>query len=766
MGQERLTELLRNFFVEGRTRAGLSQSDVAARSDVFGLGPVLDQRAVSRLEQQPLNVDAIKVAGYLSAIGVPLERYYGFLEKVSQPNGGNMLAIGNSDSIRAHISEALDKVSVAETSLRNCGCPYLNGLDLFERLDGAKAALRNLNRKPIIGFFGHFDAGKSTIINTVLGQNILTTQYAPATCIVNLVMHRDDRPKTLQGQVSLFRRGFSPHMINDEALVSDYLIEDGDFNILERLGVHNYDESIPNDAYIAIVFAESEILRHIWLLDTPGDLNNSDEGNNDSQKALGGAELADGIVFVSGHTGFFKGDDLGFAADILRNHPPLSPNAPTTHLLFIQSHCHSAVNPDDVERVRHITFKRIKRQVEELIFKHWKADGALQDSPTPEQMADRIQPFWRENDLYRIKTLERIQELALFLTKNQNERTLQNISIVLAKTKEKFHEAMVRLEGRKQDSIHRLQEVQQQDARFRKEAEQLISEFSRLIDKCEQYRQDDKDTMKNYYDAKTSVEALVDIIDDVYDDKKEAQAGVGNYIGQLFSAKLESTLKCSGNSISDKVDNLLVRWQQAIPSALIGKSNINGSCINPGEFNGFDSRAAFVSGLAGLGSLGAMALYVSTIASNLGAYILVAKVAGILVSLGLVGSVTTVTSFVAAIGGPITIGIALAALIGLAVYSLFGGSWQKVLAKKVSTAIRKSNAWEDMESSVNKFWDSTKVAIAAGVKELRTQTEVHINELMDDAKTEYNVESLDSCIEFLHTIGSSLAKDCSSKTVG
>lgn len=54
--------------------------------------------------------------------------------------------------------------------------------------------------------------------------------------------------------------------------------------------------------------------------------------------------------------------------------------------------------------------------------------------------------------------------------------------------------------------------------------------------------------------------------------------------------------------------------------------------------------------MTGLASLGAMAVLVSTIGSNLGVYILVGHVAGWLTTLGITSSVTTLTSFVAAIG--------------------------------------------------------------------------------------------------------------------
>jgi hypothetical protein len=159
--------------------------------------------------------------------------------------------------------------------------------------------------------------------------------------------------------------------------------------------------------------------------------------------------------------------------------------------------------------------------------------------------------------------------------------------------------------------------------------------------------------------------------------------------------------------------------------------------------------AAFIGGFAALSSLGAMAIFVSTIASNLGAYILVGKAAGVLVSLGLVGSVTTVTSFVAAIGGPITIGLALASILGYLVFRLFSDSWQEALAKKVVKAINNEDAWEDIEATAITFWESTTQAIENGLDALKNDTEEHLAKLFEEAKENFDTTDLEIQIRML-----------------
>ena len=756
MDRTRLEYLVRQYLVSRREAARLSQGDVAARSDVFGLGPVLDQRTVSRIEQQPLAADNIKLAGYLSAVGDSLQNFSQYLENLTTK--GAPMAFHHDSELACAIRNAVEKVEAGEEILKSPACPYLATLGLDEPLLAAKDYLKNLDRKPIIGFFGHYDAGKSTLINTVIGQNVLPAKYAPATCVVNLLVHKNDQPESITGPVALFRKGFKPHMLYSPELVAQFLMEDGDFSILDRLGVHNYDGT-KNDAYIAVIFAEIDILQHLWLLDTPGDLNNdSEDGVTDAEKALGGAELADGVVFLSSHTGFFGSPDIGFCANILRNRPPVSKDNPMGHILFIQSHCHSAVTDEDIRRVQDVTFIRIAKQFEELVFRPWREDGFIDVSPDKSDMSERVQAFWRERDNLRNQTLSRIQALGEFLSENHADITALNIKKTMKQVQVTLEQAVVSLEAKKASTLDRMREVQQQDARFREESKKLLKDFDSLITACDTYKGDDMDSMKAYYDSKSSPSGLEALIRENYSSKKDAQNGLGNYFGQIVSAKLESTLKRSGGQIAERVDIILERWQRALPNLGPISSQGHTPGVDGFDVSGFNSKVAFISGLAGLGSLGAMALYVSTIASNLGAYILVAKFAGLLVSLGLVGSVATVTSFVAAIGGPITIGIAIASAIALAIFSMFSGPWQETLAKKASKAIQKKGIWFEMEKNIETFWDSTKIAITKGLESLQAQTEEHIEQMKADAKVEYDVDALGKCIVVVETAKASLTK--------
>ena len=192
----------------------------------------------------------------------------------------------------------------------------------------------------MIGFFGHFDVGKSTLVNTVINQNVLPARYTPATCLINLVAHVEDRPSSISGTVAVFRKDFNSYMLHDSDHVAQHLIEEGNISLLNRLGVHNYDENTVNEAYVAMVFSTADILRHVWLLDTPGDLNSTDD--SDTKKAFGSVELADGIVFVFQSCGFFQGKRSGNRG---KRYPPASSGPNRTKLPTTCFSCSPTVIP-------------------------------------------------------------------------------------------------------------------------------------------------------------------------------------------------------------------------------------------------------------------------------------------------------------------------------------------------------------------------------------------------------------------------------------
>jgi hypothetical protein len=748
MNKTELSKHMRSFLIGLRENAALSQGDVSKRSGMSEGKLILDQKTVSRIENSPLDGDVYKIAAYMSAIGNNLDVYSKEMQSAIQKNRGKgMEQVTKSRSVSI-IDDTMLKVEKAKQMLNQFDHGYIDGLELETALEQSVSNLEGLKRKPVIGFFGHYDSGKSTLINTIINSEFLPVKYQPATSIVNMLVHKDDKPHFLTGEVALFSKGFLPHMIHDEEKVKEFLIEEGGKEVLEKYGTHDWDELTMNeDAYISVSYLNSPILNRVWLLDTPGNLNEAE--TQDTDFAVSGVELVDGVVFLSQHSGYMNGPSVSFLTDIIRKRVPSSKQHVLDHIMFVKTHCHSGMSTDEIKSVELLAMKRIHKHVETTVFSSWKADGFIDETPTAQMLADNSYSFWRETDSLRLDTLSAIDKMSFFLMENQDVLVRQRVLDVENSIVNTIKAGVAKLESFKKSGEERLKEVQEQDARFRKESISLIRQFEEMISSTHQTEQSCQDELKMYYNSLTNDANIESLINDNFDDKKDAEQGIGGIISQLLSTKLERTLKSNSTIFNNQIDHLLVSWQSIAPQTNTTNTDVD---IDGLQIDGFDARSAFVGGLAGVGSLGAMALYVSGIASNLGAYILVGKAAGVLTSLGLATSVTSVTSFVAAIGGPITIGVVIASVIGYAVYRLFGGKWQSSLAKKIKEVLDKNSPLDKVKEVISKYWKATREATQACLAELQNETDKHIEKMYEEANLDFNLDELETCIKEVDSI--------------
>jgi len=142
----------------------------------------------------------------------------------------------------------------------------------------------------------------------------------------------------------------------------------------------------------------------------------------------------------------------------------------------------------------------------------------------------------------------------------------------------------------------------------------------------------------------------------------------------------------------------------------------------------FDARGTFLGGMAGLGTIGALGAWAATL-GNLGGYIIVAKVASLLASLGIsVGGSAALVSLVAALGGPVVVGVALAVVVGWVVSALFGESWERRLARKVVKALEEKDVRGQFEHGVWKFWDDTERAFQQAADNVEAEYDRQIDE--------------------------------------
>ncbi|MBM7456865.1 GTPase SAR1 family protein [Oceanisphaera litoralis] len=317
------------------------------------------------------------------------------------------------------IKNAIIKISKVRGILNKLNFDDGSVRDVIEKVDLSFDFIKCFDRKPVIGFFGQFDAGKSTLVNSLTNDGILPTNYQPATCVINILMHEDDRPEHINSKVAIFRQGFKPYMISEKALCKKYLVEDGGESTLKKLGAHSYNESSLSGAHVAVIFSNAEILKSTWLLDTPGTMNefNSDDG----EKALSALALVDGIIFLSRVSGFMSDSEIYYLSELLKQRPPLNFKRPLEHVFIVQSHCHSEISLEQIEDIKRIACLRAQKRLEKLVFIDWMNKNHIKEIPSSKCMAERVFPFWRESDELCLNVRNKIGDMSYFFSDKHSD---------------------------------------------------------------------------------------------------------------------------------------------------------------------------------------------------------------------------------------------------------------------------------------------------------------------------------------------------------
>ncbi|GIF06933.1 dynamin family protein [Actinoplanes siamensis] len=152
-----------------------------------------------------------------------------------------------------------------------------------------------------VAFVGHFDAGKSTLINALLGGRALPARMRPTTAMITVVRSGADDAARLH-----FRdRGREPIPVPLAELESHLVIDGKD------------DAPSPYD--MVVIPHRSDLLADgVELADTPGlgDAYRNSQARLDAVVRYVAA--ADAVVYVSTSNGFMGADDQNFVYDVLQ----------------------------------------------------------------------------------------------------------------------------------------------------------------------------------------------------------------------------------------------------------------------------------------------------------------------------------------------------------------------------------------------------------------------------------------------------------------
>ena len=589
---------------------------------------------------------------------------------------------------------------------------------LSEELPGSPPAIQDLlenvrflARKPRIGVVGRFDQGKSRLINTLLGHDCLPTAYQPETSLICLVRHTSDRPEWMKEDPELMNQDafmftrlatserFDFDRLDDFEFFQRFKRMSGGVEILRDFGTkrgRHATRAEDQDMFAALVFVDAPLLQTCDVLDFPGyDDGDENESEWEERKPEFTKPLFDIPVYVSGSIGFFSAVDREYVDGLIKQLPPVEDKdisiPPLRNVFFVATRASQVEGQDNI----------LDRAAERA---HRHLEGSLRnvltDGVTKEEFRNRFFTFDAEHQEYRSDFGSDLSELLEHVYPNlQRTRVERAIDGTRKKAVEQLADYQQDVDGLLKDSSSKAKELEEMESseparkgKRNRHAESIRSRIEKFRRSTSAYVQDN---LRN----ECSPNRIHSIIREKFDERKLAKDEAPQYVVNRMRNLLDEHVADKARKLAYDIEAL---------HDLYGERLGGLSAKIP-----FDSKGAFIAALSGLGTYGALATWASVVAagSNLGAYILTAKVVSALSAMGIsVGGTAAAASAVAMIGGPVTIMVALAILVAFISWSLFGASWQERLAKRIHKAIEKQNVIQKLAEGADTFWTNTRLA--------------------------------------------------------
>jgi len=624
--------------------------------------------------------------------------------------------------------------------------------------DDVLTQIQEYYQKPNVVLTGGFDTGKSHLANSLLGSKNLPESYQPATKLITIIRHLGNRPHWFNADVWIIDEDFwldehGKHTIDLKLLdnrkhCEKHRLYSGSFDILEEYGVHKYDNNKTEiGGHTAIVYLDSPLLKACNLIDLPGYSDQPDEISKDVDKANSATQIADILIYTSLAKGHINGQDMPRLTNLLRLLPTPEnecQNFPTLGNLFIvATHADPSISNTELPNILNNASARLYNHLNETSIQ--KRREATNREITQDDVQQRFFTFWTERP-------DRCQRLFDELTKLLAEYYPESIQCQVdreinaikndnkkqcAEQIEKYQETLANIE----ESRNSLKKAEANEPARQKEIQQSLNYVRKRIKKL---GEDTEKSFQKYAKSVINVNSIEQTIRKKYNNKKEAQEYVAGYLVDLLQSNLETLISANSEKLKVEIDTFLEGYPQP---KLTKKDGIEVSIP-------FDTKGAFLGGIAGLGAYGALATWAAGL-GNLGGYILVAKLVSLLSALGISigGGTAAVISFVATIGGPLTLGIALSVALASLIFGLFGEAWQSRLAKQLVKCFEEQDVCGKLLRENKQYWQDTATAFDQGAEALETASKdniEHLRELVSpDTDSRERIEEIIKKLEVL-----------------
>lgn len=616
------------------------------------------------------------------------------------------------------VGELKNKLNNLVNQIRNVG--ESTDLDLQRLL----YTVDKMTRKPRVAFIGRSDVGKSTLINALIGNKTVPEAWTPTTSIIVYVKHVSDKPTYCVGNVMVFKSDDNANIwddtkLPDEKYTKSFCIAEGDYTLLQDYGARQGAKYEQTDVSSAVVFVDSDILNNCDLLDLPG-YGTKDREEDDS--LLKKVKNVDILVYMSVANGFMRGDDINWLQGELPNLAPIVLNSrqlkPLSNLYIVASQAHTVSN-GSIDVLNTILQKGADRFEQTLSPNYWNNLG---QTATSNDFRSRFFTYSTDQESLRSGFEKDLRSLLLKLPEIIKVSAVDYIKdyakdakINIEKSLQSFREILLEREEKKK----KLEKIEANELQRIYENENKKAE---IIQKIKEFSQKASVDITNSYNTILTVDNIIQFIEkNGWSKKEEDMKQLSAKLSNLLNDSYTSVLKKYSKELSYEVDVFLQNFENTT-KIFTSKDGVEVD-------SGFNVKASFAGGLAGLVTYGALSVWAASL-GNLGAYILVAKGVSVLAAMGIsVGGTAAASAAIAAIGGPIVIVIRIATILASLVYVMFFGSWKKAISKKIVNAYDKKNVLANYLTQNTTYWNDTEKAFKHASGKLEKDFEYYIANL-------------------------------------
>jgi transcriptional regulator with XRE-family HTH domain len=603
-------------------------------------------------------------------------------------------------------------------------------------IDDLKKGIEATLVKPQITIVGRSDTGKSTMINALLGIEKMPTSWTPTTSIAVYIKHIADKPSFIKNDVWVFANHYdgedlwNERRLYDEAYCQNWKVAEGDVEILRSFGTRQGDNSNKN-AGSAVVFIDAPVLENCDIVDLPGFGTETESDDSITFKAT---QRADIIIYLSQANGFMRIEDITYLKRNIAELPVWEKNGknkllPLSNLFIVASQSHT-INNGNTSQLKTILDAGCSNLLKTLPEHYWDSrkeiSGFTHSGYGQKELNSRFFTYTTDiPDLCRCfnselgKVLEAlpivINERTKVFVGGYIERRMPALSSEIKKYTDLVKE--------RDKYVQLLKEIDENETERMQDNEHRKNEIRDCI---EQYNKESIDDFSKYCSETVNTDALVALIKKKgVKNKKEDLETFGSSLTSMIQEKCESILKGKSDLLSKKTKEYISAFTDSIKTSF-DKFNLGVD---------FDAGWAFVSALSKIGIIGGLAGF----AAGFGAL-----AAGIFVFGGMVAGSALVL-------GPLGIAIGLLFAVGLGIAKLFGGGWEKTVAKKIVKLFEENDVSGKFRSNITDHWNQTKAAFVKAATSLDKAWAEYVNKLRDTVEG-YDIETIRSKIASLKNL--------------